>query len=80
MKLLLFDIDFLDGVLSGDALCGIIFLYLVFRAYRDGRVKKIPVPDPHPQKYAYRSLLVEVLLCIVMVGALVAALCFMHYI
>lgn len=78
MELLLFDIDFLDGVLSGDALCGILFLYLAFKAYSGRRVKKISVPDPHPQKYAYRSLLVEILLCIVTVGALVVVLSLMY--
>ncbi len=71
---------------SPPGLCGSLLLlfvavYMVGKVLRKNleRAKKKLPPDPHPQKYTYRSFLFEILFFILAVGALVFELGIMGY-
>ena len=66
------------GLLSSLVCLVICFTYAYKEATR-GRVKKKLPPDPHPQKYTYRSFLFEIIFFILAVGALVFELGIMGY-
>lgn len=67
--------------LGGALLMFFFIIYWVVKAFREklARVKKNLPPDPHPQKYTYRSFMIEALLFILAVGALVFELGIMGY-
>ncbi len=58
-----------------------VIIYIAGKALRESleRAKKKLPPDPHPQKYTYRSFLFEILFFILAVGALVFELGIMGY-
>ncbi len=63
----------------GSAFLVVLCAIMAYKEATRGRVKKKLPPDPHPQKYTYRSFLFEILFFILAVGALVFELGIMGY-
>ncbi len=74
MNYLYFPFSFPPMGLFGSLLCLAVCLTFAYREVTRGRVKRRLPPNPHPQKYAYRSLFIGVILFILAAGALVFTL------